>query len=274
MSKKHIDIEKIIKSKSPKLLKILPRFIVGYLRRLIHQDQMNTFLSEHGNKEGLEFLTQALLMLQVKYHVKGLDKLPADGRYVFASNHPLGGLDGMVLIHAISQKFASVKFPVNDLLMNITQLTPFFIPVNKHGAQSSEIARLIEEAYSSNGQILYFPAGLCSRKRRGIIEDLEWKKSFVVKALKHQRDIVPVFMGGRNSDFFYKLSNFRTALGVKANIEMLFLVDEMYSQRGQTIEVTIGNPVSYHELDFKNRNAQEWANWFKAKAYQLRDGNM
>ena len=206
--------------------------------------------------------------MDVTYTVEGLENLEPNGRYLFASNHPLGGLDGIILIHSLGQKFPEVKFPVNDLLMHVTQLHTVFIPVNKHGAQSSQNARMLEDAYASSTQILYFPAGLCSRKQNGKIEDLEWKKSFITKAIKHERNIVPVYFSGKNSRFFYNLSKFRKSLGIKANIEMLYLVDEMFKQKGKSITVRIGNPIPYNTFD-NSKNPNEWAKWVKNIVYNM-----
>lgn len=267
-SNKFIDVEKVIASKSPRLLKALPKFIVRYLKRIIHQDEINKFLDEHGNKQGVEFITEILKMMNVTYTVEGLENIEPNGRYLFASNHPLGGLDGIILIHSLGQKFQEVKFPVNDLLMHVTQLHTVFIPVNKHGTQSSQNAKMLEDAYASSTQILYFPAGLCSRKQNGKIEDLEWKKSFISKSIKHQRNVVPVYFSGRNSSFFYNLSRLRTFLGVKANIEMLYLVDEMFKQKGKNITVKIGKPIPYSTFD-NSKSPSEWAKWLKNIVYQM-----
>jgi len=263
-----IDVEKVIEGKSPRLLKVLPRFLIRYLKRIIHQDEINEVLSKYGQLKGIEFIDAVLRFMDVKYQVEGIENISPDGRYLFASNHPLGGLDGMILIHLLGQKYHDVKFPVNDLLMNLTQLHSVFIPVNKHGAQSPQNARILEQAYSSNTQILYFPAGLCSRKQKGIIEDLEWKKSFISKAVNHHRDIVPIYFSGRNSNFFYNLARLRTFFGVKANIEMLYLVDEMYKQKGKSITVRIGTPFSYKMFD-SSRQPKVWANWVKERVYEM-----
>lgn len=270
--KKFIDIDNVIASKSPRLLKVIPRFLIRYLKKIIHQDEINRFLENHGDKQGVEFITETLKMMNVTYTVEGLENIDSNGRYLFASNHPLGGLDGIILIHSLGQKFPEVKFPVNDLLMHVTQLQSVFIPVNKHGAQSSQNARMLEDAYASSTQILYFPAGLCSRKQKGKIEDLEWKKSFITKSIKHQRDIVPVYFSGKNSGFFYNLSRIRTFLGIKVNIEMLYLVDEMFKQKGKSITVKIGKPISYSTFD-NSKNPNEWAKWVKNIVYQMQPKN-
>ena len=266
---KFIDVEKVIASKSARLARLLPGFIIQYLKRIIHEDDLNRVLKECGHKKNAEFIEDSLKMFDVSYTLEGLDKFDDNERYVFASNHPLGGLDGMILIHALSAKYKTVKAPSNDLLMNIEQLQDNFIPVNKHGVQSKEVAMLMDEVYSSNTQMFSFPAGLCSRKQKGKIEDLEWKKNFIVKAVKHKRAIVPVFFSGRNSDFFYNLSRLRTFLGIKVNIEMLYLVDEMFKQRGQKIHVIFGDPIPYETFD-TSKTPKQWASWVKDKAYSLK----
>ena len=267
-TEKFIDVEKVIAGKSPRLLKSLPRFIIRYLKRIIHQDEMNEFLALKGHKQGVELIDEALRFMEVTYTVDGIENIDSNGRYLFASNHPLGGLDGMILIHLLGQKYPEVKFPVNDLLMNVKQLHSVFIPVNKHGAQSSQNARMLEEAYASSTQILYFPAGLCSRKQKGGIKDLEWKKSFISKAVKHKRDIVPVYFSGRNSNFFYNLSRLRGFLGVKANLEMLYLVDEMFKQKGKSITIRIGKPIPYNNFD-SSKTPIDWASWVKERVYEM-----
>lgn len=267
-----IDVEKVIAGKSPKLLKALPRFIIRYIKRIIHQNEINEFLALQGHRRGVDFAAAVLNFMQVNYKVEGLENLNNDMRYLFASNHPLGGLDGIVLIHLLGNKYPEVKFPVNDLLMNLTPLHGIFIPVNKHGAQSSQNAQILEQAYSSKGQILYFPAGLCSRKQKGRIEDLEWKKSFIVKAVKHQRDIVPIYFSGKNSSFFYNLSKIRGFFGIKANIEMLYLVDEMFKQKGKDITVKIGKPMPYSTFD-NSKTPQSWAKWVKEQVYSMASNN-
>lgn len=265
---KIIDIEKVIASKSPRMAKLLPGFIIRYLKKVIHEDDLNEGLAKFGHKRNEEFIEEALNLLEVTYTIEGLEKLDPDGRYIFASNHPLGGLDGMILIHAIRQKYKSVKAPSNDLLMNIPQLQDNFIPVNKHGGQTKENAILMEETFASDTQMFSFPAGMCSRKIKGNIEDLEWKKNFVVKAVKHKRTIVPVFFSGKNSNFFYNLARLRSFLKIKLNIEMLYLVDEMFKQKGQKISVIIGDPIPYEFFD-SSKKPTEWATWVKKQVYLL-----
>lgn len=270
MPNKLIDIDRVIAAKSPKLQRRLPRFVVNYLKRTLHQDDLNGILERHGHLRGAELIGHALNDMQVSYTAHGLESLSPSGRYIFASNHPLGGLDGMVLIHLLGSRYGgNIKFPVNDFLMAVEQLHDVFVPINKVGGQSADYRRQLNEAFASEAQMLYFPAGLCSRRQNGKIEDLEWKKTFVMKAVEHQRDVVPVFFEGRNSNFFYRLAQLRQRLGIKFNIEMLYLVDEMFKQRGKPISVWVGEPIAHSTFNSSKTPAQ-WAAWLKQRVYALK----
>jgi len=268
-SEKQVDIEKIFMDKNPKLLKLIPGFIIRYLKRVIHQDELNEAFVELSKKNGLEYIDEALSILGTKTEVYGLDNIPKEGRFVFAANHPLGGLDGMMLTQVIGRVFPDLKFLVNDILMRLKGVGTVFLAVNKHGKQSTEYARKIEAAYASDTQIINFPAGLCSRKIKGEIIDLEWQKSFIQKAVSHKRDIIPIYVDAKNTNWFYNLSNFRKRLGIKANLEMLYLVDEMFKQGGKTVRIYFGKPISYEMYD-KSRKPKEWAKFVREKAYEMK----
>jgi 1-acyl-sn-glycerol-3-phosphate acyltransferase len=265
---KLIDVESVLYSKNPSLKKTVPSFVVRYLKRIVHQDEINEFLKQFGHLKNAELIHAGLQNFNIRYTVSGSENIPAEGRYIFVSNHPLGGLDGLVFIYELSKYFKEIKFPVNDILTNIENLNGIFLPVNKHGSQGKEAAKLIEQAYASDCQILYFPAGLCSRKKGGVIKDLVWHKSFITKAISHKRDIVPAFFSGRNSDFFYNLSNLRTFLGIKTNIEMLYLADEMFKQKDKEIRLVFGEKIPWLTFDSR-RSPVEWAAWVKDKTYNL-----
>jgi putative hemolysin len=263
-----IDVRSVIYSKNPTLARTIPGFVINYLKKIVHQDDLNGFLSKCGHLKDAELIAAGLDYFEIRYKVYGSENIPESGRYIFVSNHPLGGLDGLVFIHELSKHFDRIKFPVNDILTNIKNLSGIFLPVNKHGLQAKDAAILIEKSYASDDQILYFPAGLCSRKKNGIIKDLQWHKSFISKSVQHKRDIVPAFFSGRNSDFFYNLANIRKLVGIKANIEMLYLADEMFRQKDKEISLVFGEPIPWTTFD-KTRSAPEWAEWVKSKTYEL-----
>jgi putative hemolysin len=264
-----IDVEKVLFSKNPALAKAVPRFFINYLKRIIHQDDLNEFLTTYKHLHNVELIDAFLRRLEITYKVHGAENIPQQGRYIFVSNHPLGGLDGVVFIYEVAKYFPDLKFPVNDILTYIENLSGIFLPVNKHGGQAKDAARRIEETYASDSQVLYFPAGLCSRKIKGVITDLDWHKSFIAKAVQHKRDVMPAFFSGRNSEFFYNLANLRKRLGLKANIEMLYLPDEMYRQKGKQIEIVFGKPIPWQTFD-RSRSNPEWASWVKNECYKLK----
>jgi 1-acyl-sn-glycerol-3-phosphate acyltransferase len=263
-----IDVKNVLYSKNPALARAIPDFIINYLKRVVHQDELNEFLKKFGHLRDSELIAAGLEHFEIKFKVSGNENIPKSGRYIFVSNHPLGGLDGLVFIYELSKHFHDIKFPVNDILTNIKNLSGIFLPVNKHGAQAKDAAKMIEEAYASDNQILYFPAGLCSRKKGGVIKDLQWHKSFITKSIQYKRDIVPAFFSGRNSNFFYNLANTRKFLGLKTNIEMLYLADEMFKQKDKEISLVFGEPIPWKTFD-KTRSALEWADWVKSKSYDL-----
>lgn len=264
-----VDVAEIIRAKSPKLAKKMPRFVINLLRKLVHEKDVNEILAKANGATGIDFVNVGVECLELKRQVSGMENIPSEGRYIFVANHPLGGLESLVMMQTIDEKFSDFMFVVNDLLMALEPLRPVFIPINKVGKQSRANAEQLNELYASDKQVLYFPAGLCSRKIKGEIVDLPWQKNFIVKAVEYQRDIIPIYIGGRNSNFFYSLANWRKRLKIKFNIEMLFLVDEMFKQRGQTITLTIGKPIPYTTFD-KTKTPTEWAEWVKKETYKMK----
>lgn len=267
---KYIDIHEVLRSKAPSLYKKLPSFIINYLVRIVHQDELNYILNRYHDKDGVDFMAELIDYFDLTLNIRGEENLPSGGRYIFASNHPLGGLDGICLSAYLGQHYdGKIRYLVNDLLLFIPNLRSIFIPINKHGRQAKGTAVVTDEAYSSDNQIITFPAGLCSRKIKGAITDLEWKKSFVQKAVEYQRDVVPVCFDGRNSHFFYNLANIRKALGVKANVEMLYLSDEVFKSKHSTYTIHFGQPIPWQTFDSSKKPA-EWCQWVRDKAYSLK----
>lgn len=266
-----VDVEKVIRGKSPRLADRLPRFVINFIKRLIHQDEINRLLSDNRDYTGVEFATRILHDLDVTYNVHYSGSRPEpSGRYIFVSNHPLGGLDGMILISYIGSHFKDVRFIVNDLLMYIRPLAPVFVPVNKYGKMRHDNTRLFQDTFNSDAQILYFPAGLCSRLIDGKVSDLDWKKTFVTKAIESRRDIVPMFFSGENSGFFYRLAGLRKKLGIKVNIETFLLPDEMFRKKGSSFDLYIGDPIPYTSLTGEHSH-KEWCDIIRQKSYAARN---
>ena len=264
-----IDIEKILKGKLGEKYKYVPRFLVSYLKRIVHQDELNVFLREAKDKVGVDFLEGCMEFLDCKVEVKGMENLPEDGKCTFVCNHPLGGQDGISLGYVLGKKYdGNIRYLVNDLLMNLKGMAPLGIPINKLGGQARNLPKLINEVYESECQMLVFPAGLCSRKINGKIQDIEWGKNFVKKSRDTGRDIVPIHFEGENSKRFYRIANWQKRLGLKFNVAMMLLPDEMYKSKGRKYKVTIGKPIPISSLD-KSKNDTQWAQEIRKKVYEL-----
>ena len=270
--KETIDIDKILVSKMGNKAKFVPRPFISWLKRIIHQDEVNKYLWESRHLSGTEWLEECVRYLDMTIELVGEENLPMkdDGRlYTFVSNHPLGGEDGVALGAIIGRYYdGKFRYLVNDLLMNLPGLAPVCIPINKTGNQSRNFPAMVEAGFKSDNHMLMFPAGICSRKRGEEIRDIAWKKTFITKSVEYQRDVVPIHFGGQNSPFFYKLANFSDKYVKKVNLAMLFLVDEMYKNVHKTFRVAIGKPIPWQTFD-KSKTATQWAQYVQDIVYEL-----
>ena len=267
-----IDLRKIFEAKAPKLMKRMPNWLFRRIQHLLHEDDVNRILSTYGDKQGVAFVQAVVNDFNLNVIAKGTENLTASDRILVASNHPLGGLDGIALIGTVGDYCPDPVTPVNDFLMFIKNLQPIFIPVNKAGkgvANREENLRLFNETFAGERAICYFPFGLCSRKvRGGKIMDLDWKKTFIAKSREYQRDVIPTHIDGRNTKFFYNLARFRKRMNIKVNIEMALLPDQFFKQRNKTLTIVFGKPIPYQTFDHRFTDA-EWAEKLRCFSYNL-----
>jgi putative hemolysin len=272
VSEKTLDIEKILRSKMGDKAKRVPRFVVKWLEHISHQDEINQFIWKARDLTGSDWLEAVLKELNCKVEVEGLENLPSkdDPRlYTFVSNHPLGGIDGVAIGSVIGKHYDDrFRYLVNDLLMNLPGLAPLCIPINTTSKRSRSFPQIIEEGFKGDYHIMMFPAGLCSRRQNGVIRDLPWRKTFITKSVEGHRDVVPIYFEGRNSDFFYRLSNFSDKYVKKVNVAMLFLADEMFKNCGKTFRMRIGKPIPWQTFD-KSKMPMEWAEFVKQEVYKM-----
>lgn len=268
---KTIDIEKILRDKMGQKARYVPRFVISWLKKIIHEDEVNRFLWENRKLEGTEWLTACVQYLDMTLDIVGAENLPDkhDGKlYTFVSNHPLGGQDGVSLGSIIGQHYdGKFRYLVNDLLLNLPGLKPVSIGINKTGRQSRDFPRMVEAGFNSDNHLLMFPAGLNSRKINGEIHDLPWKKTFITKSVETHRDVVPIHFSGRNSKRFYRIAKFSDRW-LPFNLAMLFLVDEMYRNVGKTFRITIGKPIPWQTFN-KTKSPMEWAKFVEDRVYGL-----
>ncbi len=268
-----IDIEKILASKVGDKMKFIPKSLVNWLKRTTHQEELNEFIWKSRDHEGAEWLEDCVKFLDMNLKVEGFENLPDKDdtkRYTFVSNHPLGGGDGVALGAILSRKYGNdFRLIVNDILMNLPGLAPLCIPVNNTTSKRERaLTAMIEAGFASEHNLLLFPAGLCSRKIDGKIQDVEWKKTFITKSIESQRDVVPIHFSGKNSDKFYRIANICKKLHLKVNVAMLYLPDEMIKNRHNTFTVKIGKPIPWQTFD-KSRKPKEWAQWVRKQVYEL-----
>lgn len=266
--KKFVDVSELIKSKNPKLHRRLPKFVVSWLKKIIHENEVNDFMDKNNEKKNHEFCDAVMQYFDVKVTMHGVENIPKDGGAVFASNHPLGGFDAVAMVSKLKGTRDDIKFIVNDLLLSLTNMQDLFVGVNKHGKSSSKSRDKINELFASDQAVFIFPAGLVSRQIDGEIRDTEWKKTFVMLAKKNDKPIVPVFIRGRLTNRFYRLSRWRKRLGIKTNIEMLFLSDEFFKQRNNKIDILFGTPIP--AVFFTNdKTDKEWADYLHELVHNM-----
>ena len=269
---KTIDIDNILKSKMGSKAKYVPSFASAWLKHIVHQDQVNEFLHSARDLKGVPWLDATLKYLDITLKVEGEENLPPkdDGKlYTFVSNHPLGGIDGVAIGSVVGHHYdGNFRYLVNDLLMNLPGLAPLCIGINKTGKKGRDFPAMVEAGFASQNHMVMFPAGLCSRRINGEIHDIPWKKTFITKSVQNQRDVVPIHFGGQNSNFFYRLANICKRLGIKFNIAMLFLADEMFKNTHQTFTVKIGKPIPWQTFD-RTKTPMEWALFVEDTVYKL-----
>lgn len=268
---KTIDVEKVLQSKMGNKARWVPGFLVNWLRRLIHEDQVNAFLWEHRNQEGTEWLIECVKYLKMHITIEGKENLPQkdDGkRYIFVSNHPLGGQDGVCLGSIIGKHYdGKFRYLVNDLLLFLPGLRPVCVGINKTGKQGRSFPEAVESAFQSDNHVIMFPAGLNSRIINGHIHDLPWRKTFISKSVQYHRDVVPIYFSGKNSKRFYRVAALCKLLHSKINFAMLFLVDEMYRNVGKDFRIVIGKPIPWQTFDH-SKTPRQWAVWVEDKVYE------
>lgn len=221
----------------------LPHWVYRPLEKLIHQDEINSALARYGHLPTYDFL-RAIIHdeLHCTYTLHPTPYTIHTNNALFVSNHPLGGLDGMILILALHDMGYDVKVIVNDFLLAIPPLAPLFVPVNKVGAQKREYVEKMHDLWASDAPILSFPAGACSRLIDGQVQDLPWKQTYLKQAARYHREIVYLHFEGRNSMLFYRVAQLRQLLHIPLNIEMMLLPREMFRARGKHYDISLCNP--------------------------------
>jgi putative hemolysin len=246
---KYIDLSKIVKEQYPKLYKKLPRFVLWLIKGVIRQKRLNQIINKYIEYDGVAFTDRMLEELHLTLEIEGKENLPENSRCIFVANHHFGILDGMILGNIVGHKYGRFMGISNDAFNLIPQLKSSVTSVNVYGKSAKNQILELDKLYKSDLPINHFPSGEVSRKYKGKVEDREWQKSFITKAISEKRDIVPIFFHGQNSRLFYAIHSIRKFLGLKANIELILLPSEILKKNKQKIKVTIGKPIKWAYLD-------------------------
>lgn len=264
-----INIKKILRNSKSKMLRKMPNFLIVIVARIIKQKELNYLITKYSDTNGVDFSGKVLEELNIKVNIQGIENLPDNGKCFFVANHPFGVADGLVILSTVANKYKRLKAIGNEAFMLVPQIRSIIAAVNVFGRNHKEYIVELEKVYNSDEPIVHFPAGLVSRIKKHKIEDSEWQKSFITKAIKCERDIVPFYFAGRNSHLFYSIFRIRKFFGIKMVLELMLLPQELYNKQKKTLELVIGKPISYKTFD-KSRTHSEWAQWVKAELYSLK----
>lgn len=267
---KYLDLNKAIRESDSGLLKKLPGFVVSLLKRIIHEDEINTILNNLNTRKGVDFHNAVIEYMNLSVEIEGLENLPSDGRCFFIANHPFGVADGLILTKTVLDAYGDFRGIGNDAFRYIPNLTPYIAVVNAYGTTSRSYLEELEKLFAADIPVTHFPAGEVSRRYKGRIQDREWRKSVITRAVVHHRDIVPFYFHGANSRLFYSVFTVRKLLGIQLNLELALLPHEFFNKRNKKLKVTIGKPISWQEFDNRHSH-QEWADLLKNHVYSLKN---
>lgn len=241
-----LDVRGILRSRAPRI----PGFVASAMARLLREKELNALLREAFPNAGHAFSLAILRALGIEVKVSGRQNIPERGKLLFASNHPLGGLDGIALIGLLGGLYGDERiiFPVNDMLMNVRPLKDVFTPVNKYGGQGRGRTSSLMEAFGSDRHVIMFPAGLVSRLGENGVHDKAWRKTFFTKAIDTGRIIVPVRFEAANRRRFYNIARWRERLRIPVNLEQALLPSELVHCRRRTFHIRFLPPVDPVEL--------------------------
>jgi len=269
LSKEYINIQKLIKESDSKLLKRLPNIAIYLIKLIIRQNEINRILNKYAGYEGVDFLPKIIDELNIKVEIEGKENLPKNSRCFFVANHPFGFVDGLILTNIVARKYGRFKAIGNEVFALVPHVKPIVTAVNVFGANSREYLLELEKVFASDLPITHFPAGLVSRIKHRKVEDREWQKSFITKAIEHQRNVVPLYFYGRNSRLFHIIYVGRKAMGIKTNLELVLLPREIFNKKNKTIKVRIGSPIAYQTFK-STKTHYEWAQFVKEQVYTLK----
>ena len=249
---------------------VLGTFSGWMLMKLLKISTLNKVYNRNRHLKDVAFLNGILDDLQIKFEIpeEDLKRLPKDGAYITISNHPLGGIDGVLLLKLMLEREPNFKIIANFLLHRIHPLKKYIMPVNPFenlkDAKSSVVGIKETFRHLSDGKPLgIFPAGEVSTYKDGkLMVDKPWEEGAIKVIRKAQVPVIPIYFHAKNSRLFYLLSKisgtFRTAK----------LPSEVFSQKNRVIKVRVGKPISVNEQN-EYKTLEEYSEFLRKKTYML-----
>jgi putative hemolysin len=265
---KNIDLAKSIKESDSDFLKKFPDFFVRWLERVIKQQEMNDILERYKNCKGADFHRAIVKEYNLTLEVEGIENLPEKRKCFFAANHPFGVVDGLILTKTVLEKYGDLRAIGNESFQYVPNLRPYLALVNPYGMSPRKYVAELEKVYQSDVAITHFPSGSVSRRYNGKVLDQAWHKSFISRAISCQRDIVPFYFHGGNSNLFYGIHLLRRIFGIKLTIELALLPRELFLKQNKTVRFTIGKPIPWQKFDSTHTHF-EWAQKVRAHVYEM-----
>jgi putative hemolysin len=248
----------------------LGTFAGWMLMKVLRISNLNEIYDRNKHLTDVEFLNAILDEFQIKFEIPEEDfkRLPKEGAYITISNHPLGGIDGILLLKLMLEREPNFKIIANFLLHRIEPMKPYIMPVNPFethkDAKSSTVGLKETFRHLSDGKPLgMFPAGEVSTYRDGkLVVDRDWEEGALKVIRKAQVPVVPIYFHAKNSQLFYKLSKLSDTLRTAK------LPSELFSQKDRVIKVRIGKPISVAEQN-EHGTLEEYSKFLRKKTYML-----
>jgi putative hemolysin len=240
------------------------------LMKILKISNLNDIYDRNKHLQNVEFLNAILDEFQIKFEIpeEDLKRLPKEGAYITISNHPLGGIDGILLLKMMLDREPNFKIIANFLLHRIDPMKPYIMPVNPfetHKDAKSSIIGIKETLrHLKDGKPLgMFPAGEVSTYNDGkLVVDKVWEEGAMKVIRKAQVPVVPIYFHAKNSRLFYFLSKFNPTLRTAK------LPSELFSAKDRVIKVRIGKPISVSEQN-EHLTLEEYSEFLRKKTYML-----
>lgn len=245
------------------------RTLSRFLGFLFYESRFQQFGRTYPHLRGFDFVDATLRYFDFTLKLRDSERarIPASGRVVIAANHPIGSLDGLALLNLVRQVRPDVKVVANELLTAIEALHPVLLPVNNMGGNTArQNLRNIRAHLEADGALIIFPAGEVSRFGPRGVKDGEWQTGFVKIARATRSPVLPIFVAGRNSLFFYSLSFLARPLST------LWLVREMFKQSHNAVDARVGNPIPFDTYSALDVSARKLAQMFRKHVYRVARG--